>query len=67
MVPDKDGRCDDVVLGHDEVEGYLGNRRFFGATVGRYANRIANARFVLDGDVVQLDSQQRQACAAWRR
>jgi len=54
MVPDKEGRCDDVVLGHDELEGYLGNRRFFGATVGRYANRIANARFVLDGDVVQL-------------
>ena len=54
MVPDKDGRCDDVVLGHDEVAGYLGHRRFFGATVGRYANRIANARFVLDGNVVQL-------------
>ncbi len=54
MVPDKDGGCDDIVLGHDELEGYLGNRRFFGATVGRYANRIANARFILDGDTVQL-------------
>ena len=54
MVPDKNGRPDDVVLGHDEFKGYLDNRRFFGATVGRYANRIANARFVLDGNSVQL-------------
>ena len=54
MVPDKNGRCDDVVLGHDEFKSYLDNRRFFGATVGRYANRIANARFVLDGNAVQL-------------
>ena len=54
MVPDKNGRPDDVVLGHDEFKGYLDNRRFFGATVGRYANRIANARFVLDGNAVQL-------------
>ena len=57
MVPDKDGRCDDVVLGHDELEGYLRHRRFFGATVGRYANRIANARFVLDGDASSADGQ----------
>jgi aldose 1-epimerase len=54
MVPDRNGRCDDVVLGHDEFKGYLDNRRFFGATVGRYANRIANARFVLDDNAVQL-------------
>ncbi len=54
MVPDRNGRLDDVVLGHNEFNGYFGNRRFFGATVGRYANRIANARFVLDGDAVQL-------------
>ena len=54
IVPDAEGRCDDVVLGHDDLEGYLGKRRFFGATVGRYANRIANARFLLDGETVQL-------------
>jgi len=42
------------VLGHDDLDGYLDKRRFFGATVGRYANRIANARFVLDGETVQL-------------
>jgi len=54
IVPDAEGRCDDVVLGHDGLEGYLGRRNFFGATVGRYANRIANARFVLDGETIRL-------------
>ena len=54
IVPDAEGRCDDVVLGHDELNDYLDNRKFFGATIGRYANRIANARFVLEGEVVQL-------------
>jgi aldose 1-epimerase len=52
--PDADGCCDDIVLGHDNLADYLAERRFFGATVGRYANRIANARFVLDGKEVQL-------------
>jgi len=55
-VPDSNGMCDDVVLGHDALAGYLGKRQFFGATVGRYANRIANARFVLDGETVRLNA-----------
>jgi aldose 1-epimerase len=54
LVPDVAGRRDDIVLGHDAFEGYPARRQFFGATVGRYANRIAGARFVLDGDKVQL-------------
>jgi aldose 1-epimerase len=54
LVPDAAGRRDDVVLGHDTLDPYLAQRKFFGATVGRYANRIAGARFVLDGEVVQL-------------
>jgi aldose 1-epimerase len=54
LAPDAEGSCDDVVLGHDDFDGYLDKRRFFGATVGRYANRIANARFLLDGETVQL-------------
>lgn len=54
ITPNADGQCDDIVLGHDDLAGYLAERRFFGATVGRYANRIANARFVLDGKQVQL-------------
>lgn len=54
FVPDAEGHCDDIVLGYDNLDGFLRERKFFGATVGRYANRIANGRFELDGDVVQL-------------
>jgi aldose 1-epimerase len=54
IVPAAGGACDDVVLGHDDLGGYLDRRQFFGASVGRYANRIADARFVLDGATIQL-------------
>ncbi|CCE09986.1 Aldose 1-epimerase (Galactose mutarotase) [Bradyrhizobium sp. STM 3843] len=56
IAPDAGGICDDVVLGHDDIEGYLAHRQYFGATVGRYANRIANARFELDGETVRLSA-----------
>jgi len=50
-VPDRDGRPGGIVLGFDDVRGYetRTNNPFMGATVGRVANRIAGARFVLDG------------------
>jgi aldose 1-epimerase len=54
IVPDAAGHCDDIVLGYDDLDGFLRERRFFGATVGRYANRIADARFEIDGEVIQL-------------
>ncbi|MGY2934703.1 hypothetical protein ACVWZ6_004305 [Bradyrhizobium sp. GM6.1] len=54
IAPDGKGGHDDVVLGHDGFAGYLAERKFFGATVGRYANRIANGQFSLDGETVQL-------------
>ncbi len=54
--PDRAGQSEDVVLGHDDLAGYLAARRFFGATIGRYANRIAGARFMLDGREVRLDA-----------
>ncbi|AMA57334.1 aldose epimerase family protein [Bradyrhizobium sp. CCGE-LA001] len=54
IAPDANGGHDDVVLGHDAFAGYLTERKFFGATVGRYANRIAKGRFSLDGQTVQL-------------
>jgi aldose 1-epimerase len=53
-VPDREGRCADIVLGHDAFTPYLADRRFFGATVGRYANRIAGGCFELDGQRIAL-------------
>ncbi len=49
IVPDKNGKPDDVVLGYKTVEGYQNNPPFIGATIGRYANRIAGGKFVLNG------------------
>lgn len=54
LVPDGAGRLADVVLGRDDLEGYLAVRRFLGATIGRYANRIADGQFELDGRRFQL-------------
>jgi aldose 1-epimerase len=48
-VPDKNGKFDDVVLGYDNLGGYLTNSPYFGALIGRYGNRIANGKFSLDG------------------
>jgi aldose 1-epimerase len=47
--PDRDGKQGDVVLGFDTLDGYLTHKTYFGALIGRYANRIAHARFSLDG------------------
>jgi aldose 1-epimerase len=48
-VPDKAGDSGDIVLGFDNLSGYETGKAFFGATVGRYGNRIAHAKFTLDG------------------
>ena len=54
-VPDRTGKMDDVVLGYEDIKGYEeGEERFFGALLGRYANRIEHGRFVLDSVVYQL-------------
>ncbi len=55
-VPDRDGRMADVVLGHDSLEDYRSDKSYFGAIVGRYANRIAGARFAIDGKSYQLSA-----------
>jgi len=52
--PDKSGNSADIVLGFDSMDGYLAKPPYFGAIVGRYANRIANARFTLDGKEYKL-------------
>jgi aldose 1-epimerase len=49
VVPDRNGRFDDVVLGYDKLEGYLKNSAYFGAIIGRHANRIENAGFEING------------------
>jgi len=49
IVPDRNGKRDDVVLGYDNLAGYATGKAYIGATVGRYANRIAHATFTLDG------------------
>lgn len=49
LTPDREGRVDDIVLGFDDLAGYLGRHPYFGALVGRFANRIAGGRFTLDG------------------
>lgn len=55
MVPDRRGQLADVVLGFDDVAGYESDRnQYFGCTTGRFANRIAQGRFTLDGVEHQL-------------
>ncbi len=53
-LPDREGHNADVVLGFNDLESYLGDHPYFGVVAGRYANRIANGRFSLDGVEHQL-------------
>ena len=54
MVPDKNGEMRDVVLGFDSIADYIHIPSDFGASIGRYANRINQGRLILDGDTIQL-------------
>lgn len=56
--PDRDGNCADLVLGYESLDKYLGGHPFFGAIAGRYANRIQDGRFELDGQVFQLETNE---------
>src|SRR5437588_1770938 len=53
-VPDRNGKLADVVLGYDTADGYVNDKSFFGALVGRYGNRIGHAQFALDGETYTL-------------
>ena len=57
-VPDKNGRPVDVVLGYNTVSAYETNGGYLGALVGRYANRIAGASYVIDGERVTLEANE---------
>jgi aldose 1-epimerase len=54
VAPDRQGHAADVALGYDDLAGYVEHPNYFGATIGRYANRIAGARFTLDGRAYAL-------------
>lgn len=54
MVPDKNGTMQDVVLGFDSIADYINIPSDFGASIGRYANRINQGRIVLNGNTIQL-------------
>ncbi|MDE6270171.1 MAG: galactose mutarotase [Muribaculaceae bacterium] len=56
MVPDRDGKLQDVVLGFDSIQAYFpeNNQTDFCASIGRYANRIGQGRLIIDGDTIQL-------------
>ncbi len=56
--PDRGGAHDHVVLGFDDVAGYLDNRGSFGALLGRTANRIADGRMVIDGQAYELSKNE---------
>jgi aldose 1-epimerase len=53
-VPDRDGNFADIVLGYESIKEYIDGNPYFGAICGRYANRIANGKFVIDGKTYQL-------------
>jgi len=54
IVPDREGRLDDITLGFDKLENYLAPHPYFGAIIGRYGNRIAAGKFTLDGKLHTL-------------
>lgn len=58
MVPDINGKFEDVVLGYDKLEGYINGRCFFGAIIGRHANRIEDASFEINGVVYNLTKNE---------
>lgn len=62
MVPDKDGNMRDVVLGFDSIQDYIKYPSDFGATIGRYANRINQGKFTLDGVEYQLPQNNYGHC-----
>lgn len=65
MVPDRNGKFHDVCLGYDNVAQYADNEHFgsdFGATIGRYANRINQGRITIDGETIQLPQNNYGHC-----
>lgn len=53
-LPDRNGKLEDIVLGYDDLAGYIKETPYFGALIGRYGNRIGGAKFTLDGKTYTL-------------
>jgi aldose 1-epimerase len=49
LAPDRYGRMADILLGYRDSQGYRDNQAYFGAVIGRYANRVRDGRFAIDG------------------
>lgn len=62
MVPDRNGKMNNVVVGHESIDAYLEKPNSYGAVIGRYANRIAGASFTLDGVTYTLDKNSGENC-----
>src|SRR5665213_1474636 len=57
--PDRNGHSADVLLGYDDLASFINKPNYFGATIGRFANRIAGAKFSLDGKAFQLSQNDK--------
>ena len=57
-VPDRLGNVEDVVLGYDNILGYVNDTQYIGASIGRYANRIGHGKFTLDGTAYALSRNE---------
>lgn len=57
-MPGRDGKLADIVLGFDDLASYIATNTYFGATCGRYGNRIKNGQFELDGMTFQVDRNE---------
>ena len=62
MAPDKNGKMTDVVLGFDNIDDYINVPSDFGATIGRYANRIGDGKITIDGKEIQLPQNNGSHC-----
>ena len=57
-MPGRDGKIADIVLGFDDLDSYIATNTYFGATCGRYGNRIRDGQFVVDGKAIQVDRNE---------
>lgn len=62
LAPDKNGDFDDVIVGCKTPEDYYGNNPYFGATIGRFGNRIGGSKFVINGITYEVEANEKTNC-----